>query len=151
MSLSPNITVRPGTPNQQNVGIMGRAVVELAINNTVVVKLSNIVVRKSKAGKWYIEYPAETDRNDKKDENGYPVKYPHYLFFPGEAGKANRIALHDRIISDCKTAVGGGGVQQTAAPRQSPVNTQPTINTAPVVNSAPAPAGDEDLNWDLDV
>jgi len=147
MSLSPKINIRPGTERQQNVGIMGRAVVELQVSGSTIVKLSNIQVRKTKAGKWWVQYPAEEDRTGKQDDNGYPVRYPHYVLFPGETGKANRDQLHQKIINECQNAVGASGVSSAPAPK---VDTQPVLSSAPpVTNTQPADAGDE-LQWDLD-
>jgi hypothetical protein len=143
MSLKPKIFIRVGTQRQQAVGIMGRANVELEFNGSSFVKLSNIEIRKSKAGNWWIKYPSE-ESVTKKDENGYPVRYPHYVLFPGESGKANRDKLHAKIIEDCKSQI---------------QDSDEDINRKPVVSQSPPPQAppkneqsseDDDLEWDLD-
>lgn len=145
MSLSPKITVYPGTANQQNVGIMGRAVLEINSGNQTVVRFSNLQIRKSKGGKWWVQYPAEEDRTGKKDENGYPVRYPYFVLFPGDSGKTTREQIHTKIIEECQRQLSAGGVTTKSAP---PVNHAPVINTAPPVQAAVG--GDDGLNWDLD-
>lgn len=148
MSLSPKITIYPGTDRQQNVGIMGRAVLELQVDNVTVAKFNNLQVRKTTAGKWWIQYPAEEDRTGKKDDNGYPVKYPYYVLFPGQDGKARRDKVHDLVIQECQRQLQGSGMTTSAPPVQ---NTAPVIQTAPPVQEAvSSPASDDALSWDLD-
>lgn len=143
MSLTPKITIRPGTERQQNVGIMGNAIVEMQFNGATVVKLNNIQVKKSKAGNWYIQYPSEEDKNGKM-ENGYPVKYPFFLFYPGEAGKDMRQKLQNALITETQSTLGAGS--NAMRPQSAPQNTQPMGQAAPVVQGQ-APSGGADLEW----
>lgn len=153
MSLSPKITVRPGTPNQVKYGIMGRAVVELQFNGNTIVKLSDLMIKQSKAGKWYVQYPSEEDTTGKKDENGYPIRYPYYVLFPGESGVQNRMQLHNKIISECQNTTSAPPAQAPPQHQQQQQQQQQPMATSapPVANVQQTTTTDDDLQWDLDM
>lgn len=143
MSLNYNIDFKPGTEKQVSAGIMGRATVEVVVGGKTLIRLSDMLVRRKKddADSYWVQYPAQ-ESTTKKDENGYPVKYPYYFVFPNKDDADKRDDLHRKIIEAYK-ATGSN-------PSSSNSKTTSTSKSskASSVKAPPPPAAKDD--WSMD-
>lgn len=144
MSLNYNIDFRPGTEKQIAAGIMGRASVEILVGGKSLIRLSDMSVRKKKGDddSYWVQYPAQ-ESTTKKDENGYPVKYPYYFMFPSKEDGEKRDDLHRKIIEAFR-ATGS----KPSAPASKAAPAKPASKASSVKPSAPPPAQDD--TWSMD-
>lgn len=120
------VNARPGTENQRKFGIMATFGLNVIVDGTPIVSLSDFKLAKSREGKVYIASPFREYENSK----GEKAKIYYAKLFPKERDGDSQKAIIEQVKRECEN---GGSSKTTQNNRSS---NPPKTYSKPAQNKA---------------
>jgi len=117
------VKARSGNENQRKFGILATFGLEVYVDGTCIVALSDLKLSKSKAGALYVSSPYR----DFKTKDGEDAKIQFIKLFPSERDSESVKAIIEQVKRECDA---GGSVKNSSNTKPSNSNSTPAKNSS---------------------